>query len=784
MRRIIRKRTGRWRNGRYALFWHYLIGYIVVLFIPLFICSVYYQNMIQTISRDELRTRQSNLEHSMELVDTMLNELNYLGDSLATNAAVNQFKGVEDPYEYPKAYQVNKLQMELPQLYQINPSIFNYYIFFNHSDMVINKSIAYEYQEFYKLYMHEADSVSYEQWYYSLKNETQESGMYPVKKYWLRRRNALQSDYVDEERNFLVYNRPLMVSGGWFDNSGYIRFYIDSSYLDTLMPALSEADEGAFLIADSNKQPLYGKATGGMQEKELQEITEVSDELVTLGGDKYILIHLESEESGLNYYILYPEKSVSARKTSAILAVMTCIAAAIFIGLLLSFYMSRKSAGSVNDVLKVISKETEYYDSHLSVFSHLKSTYSKLIRENSVLSEAIDKQKPFIRNALVNRLIYGDCFSLAEMGKLTASLEIPWLNRRLCVLILRFHAGQSDLLDQNTSWIDSCVISLLEILDQKTPDSLYINVGEGRVVLILNEEECEESQFREKTERLIGEIREELPASIAERMFVYGGNQITQFSDIHQSYNQAVSMFRRDKEQFGGEVVWFSDNSDSLPLYPPAEMEMRLTHLVTSGDEKGLHDELGSLLNVYIIKNTLPLYLQQMFLSELQIIMFRILPAIDMEKEECQEYYRQLEENHNSPLLEQIMKTVHIYGSVCQYVKKKQEGLDAGKIIPSVVAYIEMNYGNNNLSLASVAEAFGLGESHLSTVFKQMMGMNFSSYMEGIRIDKAKELLEQSNVKIGEIAEQVGYYSVNSFCRAFKRVTGSSATEYRSGIKK
>ncbi len=773
------------KNSERSLLRYYLVGYIIVLFIPLVICSFFYQNMIRTISEDDVLKKKSDLEHSMALVDTVMNELGYLGDSLAMNAAVNRFKRVEDPFAYPRAYEINKLQAQLPELYQINPSIFDYYIFFNYSEMVINKSIAYEYEDFYDLYMHPADSNSYEQWQNLMKNTPPEYGMHPAKIYNYRKDANAYDMTKEEKKNFLVYNRPLILDGGISDKSGTIQFYIDAAYIDALMPVVSDDIGGAFLITNSNKEPIYFKISKEIvSEEQLLQITETTEPFMKFGREKCLLVHLASSDSGFHYYTLYPEKSIHVRKTSAMIAAVFSIATALFVGLVLSLYMSRKSAGSVNEILKEISKETEYYDSHLAVFSHLKSTYNKLMRENSVLSDAMERQKPFICSAFINRLIYGDDVSAAELTKIMSSLEIPWQNRRFCVLVLRFSTGYADLMNQNTSWIDSCVISLLEILEQKMSDHLYINGGDGQVVLILNEENKGEETFREQAERCVCEIKEELPANIAERMIAYGGSQTTQFSDIHKSYNQAVHMFRKEKEQFENAVVWYNDNSDVMPFYPSADMEMRLTYLVSSGDQQGLHDELGELLNVYIIKNSMSIYLQEMFLSELQMIMFRILPAVDVDKEECQNYYQLLEENHNRPLLEQIRKTIHIYESVCGAVKKKQDGVEPAKIIPSVVSYIELNYGDCNLSLNSVAAAFELSESHLSTIFKQTMGMNFSSYLEGIRIDKAKEMLGATKMKVGDISEQVGYYSVNSFCRAFKRVTGSNASEYRNGMKK
>lgn len=752
------------KNSERSLLRYYLVGYIVVLFIPLTICSACYRNMIKTISEDDVQKRKNDLNHSMALVDTMLNEMGYLGDSLAINAEVNKFKRVTDPFEYPKAYQVNKLQAQLPELYQINPSILDYFIFFNNSDMVINKSIAYEYRDFYDLYMRPASSGSYEQWYDSIKNTLPGSGLQPAEVYDYMRTGNNTSGSGEEKKTFLVYDRPLLLNSGGSDSSGLIRFYIECSYIDTLMPDISDkaGGGGAFLITNRKKEPLYFKISNEMVSGEqLLEITEEEDSFIKFDGRRYLLVHLESKDSGLNYYTLYPEKSVSTRKTSAMITVIFSIATAAFAGLMLSFYMSRKSAKSVSEVLKEISKETEYYDSHRTVFSHLKTTYSRLIRENSVLTDAIEQQRPFICSALINRLIYGDYLPAEEMKKILVSLEIPWQNRRLCVLVLRFYTGEVNLMDQDTSLEDSCAISFLEIFEQKVPDSLYSNAGDGQVVLILNEEECGAEQFRELAEQRIREVMEELPVNIADRIFICGGSQVTQFSDIHKSYEQAVYMVQKKNEQSGNVIMWYNDNSDVMPLYPPADMEIRLTHLVLSGDEKGLHDELEELLNIYIIKNTMPLYLQQMFLSEMQIIMFRILSVIDMEKEECLAYYQQLEKHYDSSLLEQITKTIRIYGAVCGYVGQKRQGTDAGKIVPSVVSYMELHYGDNSLSLSSVAADFDLSESQLSTIFKQAMGMNFSAYLEGIRIDKAKELLRTTKMKVGDISEAVGYYSAN-----------------------
>ena len=179
-----------------------------------------------------------------------------------------------------------------------------------------------------------------------------------------------------------------------------------------------------------------------------------------------------------------------------------------------------------------------------------------------------------------------------------------------------------------------------------------------------------------------------------------------------------------------------------------------------------------------MFENNLPIYLQHLLLNELQIVLFRILGRIGMAEQDYKKYYEQLEENHNTALIAQISTTLNLYREVCSYVsdQKKLQGSDA--VVSSIAAYIDINFGDCNLSLTGVADMFQISEPYLSSVFKQTQGINFSTYVEGVRIDKAKEFLKTTSLTVGEVADLVGYGSVNSFCRAFKRVTGISASEY------
>lgn len=94
--------------------------------------------------------------------------------------------------------------------------------------------------------------------------------------------------------------------------------------------------------------------------------------------------------------------------------------------------------------------------------------------------------------------------------------------------------------------------------------------------------------------------------------------------------------------------------------------------------------------------------------------------------------------------------------------------------------YIQKNYHDPHLTLASLANQLHISESYLTRVIKKAAGMSFTELLTKIRIGKAMELLlDDSSLRSQEIAQRVGYENRHYFCRVFKQYTGDSPLEYR-----
>ncbi|WP_186445980.1 response regulator transcription factor [Paenibacillus cremeus] len=116
-------------------------------------------------------------------------------------------------------------------------------------------------------------------------------------------------------------------------------------------------------------------------------------------------------------------------------------------------------------------------------------------------------------------------------------------------------------------------------------------------------------------------------------------------------------------------------------------------------------------------------------------------------------------------------------------LRRNGERNRAAAAIGKVRLYIDNHIGED-LSLVRLAKVIHFNPSYLSRLFKQECGLNLSEYIEKVRIEKARELLKQDELKIAEVGVLVGYEASHSFTRFFKKTTGVTPQEYRDAMRK
>lgn len=122
-----------------------------------------------------------------------------------------------------------------------------------------------------------------------------------------------------------------------------------------------------------------------------------------------------------------------------------------------------------------------------------------------------------------------------------------------------------------------------------------------------------------------------------------------------------------------------------------------------------------------------------------------------------------------------------LYDIIFQFCNRDKFSLESSTA-SKIFMYIHENF-DKDISLTDIAQHFNLSESYISKLFKNSLDVNFKTYVNKLKIKKAKELLNTKNYKVSDITAMVGCNNTNTFIRIFKQYEGVSPGEYMKNLK-
>ncbi len=207
------------------------------------------------------------------------------------------------------------------------------------------------------------------------------------------------------------------------------------------------------------------------------------------------------------------------------------------------------------------------------------------------------------------------------------------------------------------------------------------------------------------------------------------------------------------------------------------ERDRRLINRVLEGDRDGVLEALAlrSASSALDSRNTLMLEKRRL-LGLVNQMTAEITSGGDVEFLAELDAFRKI---MDAPAAEQLSATFRSVAlGLCDYFSHAQEDLGASRAL-RIADYVDRHYADPDLSIDALSGIFKISPSYLSRIFKREKGTGVLPYLQNKRITQAMVLLGTTNLKIREVALQVGYLSDQTFARTFKSVTGSTPSAYR-----
>ncbi|KPU44525.1 HTH-type transcriptional regulator YesS [Oxobacter pfennigii] len=218
---------------------------------------------------------------------------------------------------------------------------------------------------------------------------------------------------------------------------------------------------------------------------------------------------------------------------------------------------------------------------------------------------------------------------------------------------------------------------------------------------------------------------------------------------------------------------------EHISEYYPAEMETELVAKVKRGDKIGAKTILNELMGHVLFNNGNNLEVTKARVLELMIVLSRAAVEgggnMEMIFGLKLKYLNEIYELGTvEGLCEWMIKILERFTDSVYTVENENNSY----IVQKAISYINENY-MNDISLESVSEFVYLSTSYFSRLFKKETGVNFTDYLNKVRVEESKKYLADLKIPLSEIANMVGFTDQSYFTKVFKKIEGVSPGQFR-----
>lgn len=284
----------------------------------------------------------------------------------------------------------------------------------------------------------------------------------------------------------------------------------------------------------------------------------------------------------------------------------------------------------------------------------------------------------------------------------------------------------------------------------------------------------------QEAERIFAEIQNRIESGSGILTFLAAGNPISSYEELPESYQRMNHLLRYRITTGWGRGV----SEESIARKEPGGITIDLAYLRKKILEKDQDGALQYIEELFIGLVESGSDIDEVYQNALKVVL--LLQDIKSEyKISGSKTVRSLTEIFDHIYrAEDIagMRTVLVLEISAVIMALHTEDSHYTPVIREILSYIQENY-REDLSLKVLSYKYHMNASYLGQIFQKEVGCPFNKYLSNIKNEKAKDMILNTNMKINDIAKEVGYLDTSYFYRKFKQCYGVSPASLR-GMKK
>ncbi|MGN0244270.1 MAG: response regulator [Lachnospiraceae bacterium] len=339
------------------------------------------------------------------------------------------------------------------------------------------------------------------------------------------------------------------------------------------------------------------------------------------------------------------------------------------------------------------------------------------------------------------------------------------INMQYMVIVFMMRNADGDNMTQPSH------VSAVDMIVQKylNSASFYIN---DRIVTLVSGTKAKLNKY---VHILVEEVAQSAERIMEQICYIGVSNMVSSLLRCNECYVEAMNALSYSQRKESN--VHFITDEERVLNYRHEEMETtigNLEKLLRGGSMSEFKDYLETLFHDMNSGKYAP-YISNFLITEIVSSVLKVLYTV-MDEASIYEFQKEFSLETFSTFGYLSSKTQQCM-ELCLAAKKKiseQRKKSSETICDKAIAVIQERYADETLSLVSVSEEISVSPNYLSSLIKKSTGQSFIDLLTAKRIEKAKELLMCTNMKIRDITEKCGYKDQHYFSYCFKKATGMS----------
>lgn len=394
------------------------------------------------------------------------------------------------------------------------------------------------------------------------------------------------------------------------------------------------------------------------------------------------------------------------------------------------------------------------------------------ISDKESLEREIEDQKPIIKSSYVRQLMLGSLTSSEEAAYMRDYLELsdPSLHFNVLYAVV-YHNDPASHTGEETSAI--ITEALQALVQEEMPFYLYTPAERIYALLLCTHEDANASLLHLQAKVL--QMHNELLEKHDIWLFAGLGQSTDRLMHIWESYQQAQEAANNTAKHYIFLPYEVLHKSSDAFYYPP-ELSTKLLHFISTGNKAQVQELFNLIHKENMEERSLPNNLLMFLFSDVRNTLLRARFMLNNAPKEKETVLNNIDRQFNDHLSFKLCEDIAL--NLCDAFAAGQDEPD---LIHTIVIYIRENYRDPSISLNKISDEFHISESYFSHMFKEKCGVNFSVYLEDLRLNEAARLIRETDCSISELYLQVGYNNPNSFRRAFKKKFNVLPSAFKNG---